>query len=311
MAGNTFPQDLGKALAPDDEIFEVVEDDSTSDPLSGGTVTMGDNLSDIVVEGPIPDAELSTLPERAIELSNATDDIEVSEFNEDSSIGEASGEASGEAPGAAPIDTPTAVSPAELSTPEDVVEIEEMPDLEVEDTRNSLDYSDPGTLVSAVLTKARTFAEYDINSPNSIVRASALCDSIEKMILAGVTQDAEHQKLSIAQLRLLDDIEEGVNYTRAFLSRHNGKREVKAGHIGDSALQNGAYDPFCATVARVLINAQVQGGKKVQDVFAKLKTQYGINKREEFQISQVMLDMGYPVTGSLVDGFDMIEQHYS
>lgn len=303
MADNTFPQDLGKALAPDDQIFEVVEDDSTSDPLTGGKVTIGDDLSDIVVEGPIPDAELSTLPERAIELSNATDDIEVSEFNEDSPMGEA--------PGAAPVDTPTAASPAELSTPEDIVEIDEIPDLEVEDAQNSLDYSDPGALVSAVLTKARTFAEYDINSPNSVVRASALCDSIEKMILAGVTQDAEHQKLSIAQLRLLDDIEEGVHYTRAFLSRHNGKREIKAGHIGDLALQNGAYDPFCATVARVLINAQVQGGKKVQDVFAKLKTQYGINKREEFQISQVMLDMGYPVTGSLVGGFDMIEQHYS
>jgi hypothetical protein len=300
MADNTFPQDLGKALAPDDAIFEVTENDSTPDPLAGGTVTLGDDLSDIVVEGPIPDAELSTLPERAIELSNSTDDVEVSELDENPSIETV--------PGVAPVDTPAA---DKLSIPEDVVEIEEMPELEVEDPQNSLNYSEPGTLVASVLAKARTFAEYDINSPNSIVRASALCDSIEKMILAGVTQDAEHQKLSIAQLRLLDDIEEGVHYTRAFLSRHDGKREIKAGHIGDFALQNGAYDPFCATVARVLINAQVQGGKKIQDVFAKLKTQYGINKREEFQIGQVMLDMGYPVSGSLVDGFDMIEQHYS
>jgi hypothetical protein len=276
--------DLGKALAPSDEIFEVVEDQGVPDPLVGGDLEVAENPLGVSVSGDIPAAELSTLPEKAIELSNALDqgDIEIVEPNSVQEI--------------APVD--------------DSVEIEEVPELSVTSPTPTVDYADPGELVSAVLKKARTFAEYDLNSTNSLRRASALCDGIEKLIIAGVTQDSEEQKLSLAQLKLLDDIEEGIHYTRSYLNR-SSKKQVLAGRVGDHAFQNGAYDPFCSTVARVLINAQVQGGKKVQDVFGKLKSQYGINEREQLQIRQIMLDMGYPVQGSLIDGSDMVEQLYA
>ena len=123
-------------------------------------------------------------------------------------------------------------------------------------------------------------------------------------------KDALSQKLTLAQLRLLDDIQDGIVLTRSALQRTNQTKKVYAKSIGDQGLLGGAYDPFCATVARILINAQVQGGKKIQEVFQSLKNKYDISEREALQISQVMADLGYPVR-SLIDGEDMIEQFYA
>jgi hypothetical protein len=162
-------------------------------------------------------------------------------------------------------------------------------------------------LVAAVLSKAREFAKYSMKSDNSLRRAIAVCDLLEKQIVAGVIADASEQKLSISELGFLDNIEEGIKLTRAALSQPMSR---VAGQQVQARMEQIIYDPFCAAVARILINAQVSGGKKIQDVFAVLKTKYSIDKREELLISQIMMDLGYPCR-SLVDGIDCIDQYYA
>lgn len=175
--------------------------------------------------------------------------------------------------------------------------------VQIEEPETHVDYDNPGQLAASILDQARRLGKYDFSSPNSMRRALAACDHLERMIIAGVQADATTATLTIPQLKLLDDIELGIHDTRSAL-KHSSKT-VQAGRNADKPL---IYDPFCSTIARVLINAQVQGGKKVQDVFANLKKKYSINDREALQVSQIMLDLGYPVRSLLDDGVDMIAQ---
>lgn len=278
--------DLGKALAPDDSIFDIIEGD-TVDPLDGGEIEVDEeNPLGFTVDEPISDSRLSGLTDDSIEM---TTDFVGDNLDE-----------------------------IEIVDDEDVVDVVEIPEgdaiggneIEVVDFEDELDYDQPGELVASILNKARAFVKYDVTSANSVKRAEAFCNTLERMITTGVTKDALSQKLTLAQLRLLDDIQEGIVLTKTALQRNTTNKKVYAKSIGDQGLLGGAYDPFCATVARILINAQVQGGKKVQDVFQSLKDKYDISEREALQISQVMADLGYPVR-SLVDGQDMIDQFYA
>lgn len=272
--------ELGKALAPDDSLFDVVEEGEITDPLEGGDIIIDeeDPLA-FEVEEPISGSNLAALPDMAIEmtgdsLENPEDEIEIVENVPD----------------------------------EDVVEMpEDQEEAMLVDEFDDFDYDQPGKLVASIVNEARKFAEYDTESPNSMRRALALCDRLENMIIVGVAGDCKDQKLSLAHMKLLDDIEEGIGYTRSFLTRKGNKKVVQATRNAENSI---FYDPFCVTVARILINGQVQGGKKVQDLFASMKDKYGINDREALQVSQIMMDMGYPVR-SLIDGEDMIEQRYA
>lgn len=277
-------EDLGKALAPKDEMFDIVEDEEVTDPLAENTglIVEEDPLSFTVEEEGIPENDLASLTDTSIGMAgnlmgDVGDEVEI-------------------------VDN--------TMEDEDIVEMPEEEDLEIVDNEDTVNPLEPGALVASVLNTARKFAEYSEDSQNSIRRAKAVCDQIEEQILSGVMADAKDCKLSLAQLRLLDDIEAGIHETRAHLERHSGKKAIYAKSIGDQGLLNGLYDPFCSTIARVLVNAQVQGGKKIQEVFEKLKEKYNIDKREEFQIGQILLDMGYPVR-ALLDGEEMIEQRYA
>lgn len=264
---------LGKDLAPEDDFYDIVEGED--DPLASEEV--------MEVEDELPIETLEDFPDEVeptsadLDMIEAEDDVEV--FDDISQL-------------------ESMVDDDDIGTQDEWNE---------ELYEDELDYEQPGELVQAVLKAARTFSAYDPKIRNSIRRALALCDKIETMIVAGVENDCSTQQLSIPQLKLLDDIEVGLKETRAALKRPTDKTVTAKNRFTENSIY---YDPFCATVARVLINAMVQGGKKVQDVFGSLQGQYSIDKREELQISQIMQDMGYPVR-SLIDGQDMIEQYYA
>ncbi len=282
--------DIGKALAPDTSMYDLVE--GADDPLAAELSPNGDT----VIEEPLPAASPSG---DLVDLS-----LEEPEFNNPMT------------------DTiPPIDQLADGINADDVVDLDanEPPvvaDIDVGsdnwgELSDNTDIHNPEQLVAAVLDKARGFVRTSADSPNSLRRAYAFCEELESFIIEGVTQDAKHQKLSLAQLELLDSIEEGIHVTKANILKSgsdtvNGKRVVEA-HRADLGIY---YDPFCCTVARILINAQVAGGKKVQEVFASIKGKYSIDEREQLQICQIMGDLGYPVR-SLLEGQDMIQQYYA
>lgn len=274
MTTDNMNPDLGKALAPDAEVFDIVE--GVDDPLADSTISLDE-------------PQLSTKDLLGDQLIGTSTEVPEFEANLDP----------------APNFDSVEIAPEPLS-PGDI----EVSDNDLDSMSSSIDMANVGELVSAVLSKSREFIKYSSNSKNSLRRALAFCDELEGMIVAGVTDDAKYQKLSLAHLELLDSIEEGIQTTKTHLANAgvrttNGKR-VEA-RLGDQAI---LYDPFCATVARILINAQVSGGKKVQDIFGSIKSKYSIDEREELQICQIMGDLGFPIR-SLLSGEDMIEQHYA
>jgi len=284
---------LSSALAPDaQEIYDIVEQPGVVDPLA----SQEDPELDLVEEQ-LLDEPLATNPETSLNEESpmaGLSEIDPNQLGQvligDTFEGED-------------------VAPVASGESEDLV-LEEGAPSAVEQDWSAFDKalaSPEENLVSAVLSRAREFTKYSMKSDNSLRRAIAVCDLLEKQIVAGVIADASEQKLSMSDMSFLDNIEEGIQLTRAALSQPMSR---VAGQSVQARFEKIIYDPFCAAIARILINAQVSGGKKVQDIFATLKTKYSIDKREELLISQIMMDLGYPVR-SLLDGEDMIEQFYA
>lgn len=48
-------------------------------------------------------------------------------------------------------------------------------------------------------------------------------------------------------------------------------------------------------IARVLINGTVSAGHSMEDMYEDLKKEYDLTKREEFELQQLLTDMGYPI----------------
>jgi hypothetical protein len=69
-------------------------------------------------------------------------------------------------------------------------------------------------------------------------------------------------------------------------------------------------DPFINFVCRQMINAKVSSGKNINEVYATLKSDYSINKREEAMILSTLQDMGYPVYMDL-SGHSFLKNYYA
>lgn len=159
---------------------------------------------------------------------------------------------------------------------------------------------------------SRAAPKIKADSLNSLRRAIAYFDSLEQEIAEGAATDAEHAELSIEQLETLDRVEELVDTVR-------GQLHIAAQRVGIAKKASKAtgfvyvVDPFLFSIARICINAKVANGKNIEDVFAKLASQFSIDDRETLAIRQIIRDMGYPIQGSLVadeGAYDMITQYF-
>ncbi|MFZ4795899.1 MAG: hypothetical protein ACOYMA_00300 [Bacteroidia bacterium] len=63
---------------------------------------------------------------------------------------------------------------------------------------------------------------------------------------------------------------------------------------------------FISNVARTCIDATVQGGKDMEEVFVKVAKEYDLDKREKSQVVQLIKDMGYPMMLDRVNPFKPI-----
>jgi hypothetical protein len=54
-------------------------------------------------------------------------------------------------------------------------------------------------------------------------------------------------------------------------------------------------DPWQRYITGILINAEVSGGKNIEEVYAALKEEWNFDKRDEASIQQILADMNYPL----------------
>lgn len=126
-------------------------------------------------------------------------------------------------------------------------------------------------------------------------------------------------EFKIEQLQRLDEIDSIVlnrlDEIQALLEL-NSNLAIGENHFsqtkrasGKSARWTLVVDPFIAAIVRLCINAKVQGGKDIEDIYKELEKKYNLDDREKLQILYILIDSGYPVRGSLMDGQDMISQY--
>jgi len=199
----------------------------------------------------------------------------------------------------------------EDSVKENIMVVEDSP--ESKQTIQVGAWTNADDFVKYCVKSVRSAPEILPSNTNSLRRAVAFYDNLEKEIVDGATTDAEHTELSMKHLEVLDRVEEAVNTVRDQL-------KVAASRVGilKTASKGTAFvyvvDPFLFAIARLCVNAKVANGKNIEDTFKKLATKFDINDRETFSIKQIMRDMGYPITGSLVadeGSFDMIKQYFA
>jgi hypothetical protein len=174
-------------------------------------------------------------------------------------------------------------------------------------------WANADNFVKYCVKASRSAPEIRADNINSLRRAIAYYDNLEKEIIEGAAADADHAELNMNQLETLDKVEELVSTTKEQI-------QIAASRVGilktasKAAMFGYVVGPFEFAIARLCINAKVSNGKNIEETFRKVAEKFQINDRETFTIQQIMRDMGYPIHGSFVadeGSFDMIRQYFA
>lgn len=163
---------------------------------------------------------------------------------------------------------------------------------------------------------------YTDGSANSLKRTIAYYDSLLSEIEETVEKDVTFVDFNNDQLKELDRIDNVIVEARNKLvyKLENVGGNIKRQQLINQKLSKQAkssqltwvVDPFLKAIATICINAKVQGGKDIEDVYQDLKKQYSMDKREDLAILQILKDSGYPIRHSMMDGSeDMYTQYYA
>lgn len=74
----------------------------------------------------------------------------------------------------------------------------------------------------------------------------------------------------------------------------NNQELVKNAETSNIGRQQISVPYLVSVVARACIEATVQGGKDIEDVYAKLVKDFELDKRERYQVVSLLKDFGYP-----------------
>lgn len=164
-----------------------------------------------------------------------------------------------------------------------------------------------------------TVPPHNEGSRNSLKRAIAYYDNLLAEVESTITKDAECVDFDQLQVSELDQIDNAIVTARNTLVGKLDK--VVEGNVDREQLirkastpANVVYtvDPFLKAIAMTCINAKVQGGKDIEEIYKILKAKYKMDEREDLAVLQILRDSGYPIRHSFMENSDdMIEQYYA
>lgn len=156
-------------------------------------------------------------------------------------------------------------------------------------------------------------------SRNSLKRAVAYYDNLLAEVESTIIKDAECVDFNQLQVSELDQIDNAIITARNTLVEKLEK--VVEGNVDRQQLVKTAstpsnivytIDPFLKAIAMICINAKVQGGKNIEEIYQILKAKYKLDDREDLAVLQILRDSGYPIRHSFMEGSDdMIQQFYA
>lgn len=181
-------------------------------------------------------------------------------------------------------------------------------------------WKDPQSFLSYLKKAMSAVPGYSDGGINSLKRAIAYYDSLLAEVEETVEKDAEFVDFNETQLAQLDKIDgimiearndlvgkldkTGSNTKRQQLVNKPLVKEAKGASL------TWVVDPFLKAITMICINAKVQGGKNLEEIYQMLKKEYNLDKREDLAVQQILTDAGYPIRHSRMDGSeDMITQY--
>jgi len=146
---------------------------------------------------------------------------------------------------------------------------------------------------------------HDGKSIGGLKRASSYFDRLKKEIDKAMSQDFKREIDAAKAEEARDMIIEELDKLSKRLQKIISKKEKKAGNERGDLIKEAETSmvgniqvvvPYLISfIARVCIEASVQGGKDMKDTFEKLGKEYKLDKREQVQVIQLIKDMNYPL----------------
>jgi len=192
-------------------------------------------------------------------------------------------------------------------------------------TKNDIEvtaWKDPSSFLAYIKRAMATVPGYSDGGVNSLKRAIAYYDALLGEMEEAVAKDAEYVDFTETHLGQLDQIDRIIVEARNTLV---GKLDQSGNNFNRQALVNKplvkeaksapltwVVDPFLKAIVMICINAKVQGGKDIEEIYQQLKKEYNMDAREDLAVLQILTDAGYPIRHSRMGGSeDMIEQYYA
>lgn len=175
--------------------------------------------------------------------------------------------------------------------------------------------------ISWVVARKNAIPTHSGYDESGIERAIAFLEKLDGEISKAMRTDFDGKIEADAVEKIRAEIEEGVarlhdRHEEVKSKKGKGKKKKKAS--GDSSIVKEGQKAtriggimvtvplIISRIARVCINGSISGGHDISDMMSKLVKKYGLDKREQAELMQLMADMGYPVNQDR--GFDFDDE---
>jgi hypothetical protein len=148
-----------------------------------------------------------------------------------------------------------------------------------------------------------TIPKHSGRDTTGVERALAYFERLNIEISKAMKQDYKREidaaKAEEARSQILKGIEllnkrlKGLLQKKFKKSAALGNKLVKTAETSTTGNIVVTVDYLISHIARTCIEATVQAGRDIEDVFDKLSKEYSLNKREKAQVKQLLRDMGY------------------
>jgi hypothetical protein len=202
----------------------------------------------------------------------------------------------------------------DIEAEEGDIEVEEEEEVEVEEPE-AWDWSSRGLAqflpwLSGMMQGVPRHTGHDTTG---LEKAIAYFELLDKEITKAMRQDFKNEISSADAERAREQIEDGLERLVERLEKVNGskykrkaKKNKKAWTVASGLVKEAqkatnitgitiTVPLLISRIARVCINGMVSAGHDIEDLYARQVKGYGLDKREQAEVMQLLADMGYPL----------------
>jgi hypothetical protein len=211
-------------------------------------------------------------------------------------------------------------APKDSKDPEPELEVSEEPPMKIEDLNDAKPKKDPKWdweahgpkgFIAWVKSRCDDVPKHSGQDSAGLERAMAYLDKLDGEISRAMRMDldGELDANQIEKVRsMIDDgiarLHDRLDKVKKVKKSKRSKKKTSDFDIGDTLVKEAqkitgvggvmvVVDLLTSRIARTMINGMVSGGHDINDIFVQQVKEYGLNKREQACVRQLVQDMGY------------------